>query len=109
MEIVNCGKYILDFAKHTFNVNRNNLIDPLSAIIRIGMLSYKQIGTKISIQNNKIYLQNSTFLQGTLRSFYGDKKTDINILYGPIISACINYLNTDKRNEYLGLFKYYLL
>jgi len=106
MEIINYGKYLLDMVKYTYSVNRNDLIDPLTAIIRIGMLSYKPSGTKISIQNNKICLQNGNFLQGTFRSFYGDKKTDINILYGPIISACISYLNnTDKRNDYLHIFK----
>jgi hypothetical protein len=106
MEIINYGKYLLDVVKYTYNVNKNDLIDPLSAIIRIGMLSYKPAGTKISIQNNKICLQNGSFLQGTFRSLYGDKKTDINILYGPIISACISYLNNmEKRNDYLNLFK----
>jgi len=106
MEIMNYGKYLLEVVKYTYNVNRNDLIEPLTAIIRLGILSYKPLGTKISIQNNKIYLQNGTFLQGTLRSIYGDKKTDVNILYGPIISACICYLNNaTKRNDYLHIFK----
>jgi hypothetical protein len=105
MEIIGYGKHILDFVKYTYNVNRSDLIDPLSVVIRISMLAYKNIGTKISIQNNKINIQNGSFIQGTLRTYYGDKKSDINILYGPIIFACINYLNTRKRNEYLYIFK----
>jgi len=37
---------------------------------------------------------------------YGDKNTDINMLYGPIIFACINYLMEPCRNEFIELFKY---
>jgi len=105
MEIMNYGKYIIDIVKYSYNVNRNDLIDPLTAVIRLSILAFKAIGTKISIQNNKIYLQDSSILQGTMRSFYGDKKTDINILFGPIISACIIYLNSEVRDQYIDIFK----
>jgi hypothetical protein len=105
MEIISYGRYIIDMVKYSYNVNRNDLIDPLTAVIRTGLLSYKPVGTKISIQNNRIYLQESSIIQGTVRSIYGDKKTDINILFGPIISACIIFLNSDLRPKYIDIFK----
>jgi len=106
MDILNSVKYVYDYVKYSFNVSRNDLMDPLTVIYRLIILSYKPTGTKISIQNNKILLQNNSFIQGPLRSIYGDKNTDINILYGPIIFTCIHYLMGPSRKDFIELFKY---
>ena len=43
------------------NINENNnkkyILDPLSVIIKLVILSKKDIGTKISVSNNVIYIQ----------------------------------------------------
>ena len=42
-----------------FEKNKNYyIIEPLTCIIRLGILSYKEKGTKISISNNKISYHN---------------------------------------------------
>ena len=37
------------------------ILEPLSCVIRIGLLSYKPDGSKISISNNKIYYNEPYF------------------------------------------------
>jgi hypothetical protein len=105
MELLNSVKYMYDMVKYTFNVSRNDLIDPLSIILKLGLLSFKPSGTKISIHNHKLLIQENTMIQGTIRTVYGDKQTDINILYGPIIFACVRYLDQTNRDKMMPLFK----
>jgi hypothetical protein len=105
MDILNSVKYVFDLMKYNFNVNRNDLIDPLIVMSRLAILSCKSSGTKVSIQNNKLSIQESSFVQGTIRALYGDKKNDINILIGPIIYACINYLSKANKSTYVVLFR----
>ena len=53
------------------NTNKNDILDPLSIIIKLFVYSYKPTGSKISIGNNRIYIQESTYIQGVLRKING--------------------------------------
>ena len=86
--------------------NKNDILDPLSIIIKLFIYSYKPAGTKISIGNNRIYIQESTYIQGIIRKINGDTKNDITILTCPVLYACLNYLkNTETRPAYIPIFK----
>ena len=61
----------------------------------------KPVGSKISIGNNRLYIQENTYIQGVWRKWNGDTKNDINILLCPILYACIHYL---KQPEHQLLF-----
>lgn len=73
------------------NLNMNNdknfIIDPLTCMIRLAMLSFKQPGTKISIIDNKISFNEPSFLQGTIRWSQGDNRDDLHNLYRPILKS----------------------
>jgi hypothetical protein len=86
------------------NKNKNDILDPLSVIIKLFIYSYKPVGTKISISHNKIFIQENGLLQSVIRSVFGDSKNDINIIYFPIIFACKFYLSDEKKKKYLSLF-----
>ena len=86
------------------NKNKNDTLDPLSVIIKLFIYAYKPIGTKISIANNKISIQEVGLFQSTVRTFYKDSKNDINIIFFPIVFACQYYLTIEKKNKYLLLF-----
>ena len=105
MDVFNSVKCVYDTVKSNIITNKNDLLDPLTVIIKLNILNHKPIGTKISIQNNKISIQDNTYVQGTIRSFYGDKKNDLNMLYGPVIYACVFYLSPSNREKYLKLFQ----
>ena len=63
---------------------RNSILDPFTCIIRLAILSFKPVGTKISIHNNKISYHDPNMLQGALRWTYGDNREDLHNIYNPI-------------------------
>uniref|UniRef100_A0A6C0IUI5 Uncharacterized protein n=1 Tax=viral metagenome TaxID=1070528 RepID=A0A6C0IUI5_9ZZZZ len=69
------------------------ILDPLSVIIKLAILSNKAIGTKIHIDKNVIYFQEPGPFQSLCRIYYNDNKTDLQYIYNPIEIACKNYLS----------------
>jgi hypothetical protein len=81
------------------------VLDPLSVIIKLAIISNKPIGTKISIAKNILYLQEPGPFQGLLRYILNYNKTDLQYLYNPIELACKIYLNPNNKNNISELFK----
>jgi hypothetical protein len=72
------------------------LLDPLSVIIKLAILSNKPIGTKILIKNNTIYFQEPGIFQAITRYFYKTTKDDLQYLYNPIHIACSTFLTKEN-------------
>jgi len=72
------------------------LLDPLSVIIKLAILSNKPVGTKISIQNNIVYLQEPGPFQALCRLFFNSNKTDLQYMYNPIHLACKAFLTKES-------------
>ena len=83
---------------------KNDILDPLSAIIKLYICSHKPSNTKFSVVNNRVSIQCPGTFQGLVRGYNGDKKNDIPILTMPILYACNTYLLTDK-NRYYFIFQ----
>jgi len=84
------------------------ILDPLSVIIKLAIISNKPVGTKLRIDNNVIYLQDPGPFQAISRYFYKSNKTNIQYLYNPIEIACNNYLTKEaiqKNPKMKDLFK----
>lgn len=62
----------------------SQVLDPFSCLIRLCLLNYKPIGTKLSFTNNKIVFQEPDFLQSAKRWSSGDSRQHIHNLYNPI-------------------------
>jgi hypothetical protein len=78
------------------NVNtKSYLLDPLSIIIKLAILSNKPIGTKILIKNNILYFQEPGMFQSFCRIIYQTNKTDLQYMYNPIQFACQTFLTKD--------------
>ena len=69
------------------------ILDPLSVIIKLAILSKKEVGTKICITTNIIYLQDPGPFQAFCRFIFSSNKTDLQYLYNPIELACQHYLS----------------
>ena len=69
------------------------ILDPLSVIIKLAILSNKLIGTKICISRNIIYFQEPGLFQGFCRYLLKTNKTDLQYMYNPIEFACQHYLS----------------
>ena len=78
----------IDFSTTLYNKNNDTsnsqVLDPLSSLIRLSLLNYKPIGTKLSFYNNTITFQEPNFLQSAKRWTSGDNRTQIHNLYNPI-------------------------
>jgi hypothetical protein len=73
------------FTKTFFQEKENNIIvDPLSCLIKLSLLSFQNDGTKISIDKNALNFNEPNILQGTLRYYYGYGREDLHNLYNPI-------------------------
>ena len=76
------------------NINiKSYILDPLSVIIKLAILSNKPVGTKLLIQNNVIYFQEPGPFQSISRMFYKTNKTDLQYLFNPLNVACLNFLS----------------
>jgi len=73
------------------------ILEPISSLLRLILLQYKQSGTKISIYNNSLQYIEPSICQGLLRSVNGDKREDLHNIYSPIIK-CMEWLSIDDDN-----------
>jgi hypothetical protein len=81
------------------NKNLKYILDPLSVIIKLAILSYKPLNTKLSIYNNMLCIQEPGIFQSIVRYYFNNTRFDIYNLYNPIHLACIHFL----KNSYNGL------
>jgi hypothetical protein len=78
------------------NINQKSFVlDPLSVIIKLAIIGNKQVGTKLLINNNVIYLQEPGPFQAICRVFFKTNKTDLQYMYNPIQIACQNFLSKE--------------
>jgi len=81
--------------------NNNNvniklfILDPLSVIIKLAIISNKPVGTKILIQNNIIYFQEPGLFQAMCRYMLNTNKTDLQYMYNPVQLSCHHFLSED--------------
>ena len=76
-----------------------NIFDPLSTIIKLAVLGKKEVGCKILLKNNQIFIQENGIFQGIARYYHGVTKNDIHYLSIPIDLACKRYLTIEKLND----------
>ena len=75
-----------DHKKERFDI----ILEPLQAMTQLAFLSFYPTGSKLSINNNLIFIQTSTWTQGMLRSYNHDKRYDVFFLFNAIQSfLCI--------------------
>ena len=78
------------------------ILEPLQALIQIGFLSYYPIGTKLTIQNNILYIQAPTYSQSVTRWYNNDTQEDLFYLFN--IFCRFNKFYSDEKTEYSELF-----
>ena len=95
-----------DHKKERFDI----ILEPLQAMTQLAFLSFYPIGSKLSINNNLIFIQTTTWTQGLMRSYNNDKRDDVFFLFNAIIrfNRFYSYLreeNDDFRNLFDLLIK----
>lgn len=82
------SKAINYLSSYIKNEEKIQIIEPLTCMIKLAILSFKPKGTKVCIYENSIYIQEPGLLQGTIRWISGDNRNDLHYLYSPI-SKCL--------------------
>lgn len=86
---------------------KSYILDPLSVIIKLAILSNKPVGTKLLIQDNVIYFQEPGPFQSICRMIYNTNKTDLQYIFNPLNIACVHFLSkgfVDKMPRIKKLF-----
>jgi hypothetical protein len=91
--------------KEFINSNKLQLLEPLTSVIRLAMLNFEPIGTKIAIYNNCITPQLPNVFQGTIRSIYGNKRNELHNLYKPILMAT-HYYDSKDNDDVRAIFSH---
>ena len=74
----------------------NFILEPLSVIIKLAILSKKEAGSKICVYNNALCIQEAGIFQSLVRFVYHNNKIDIQYLYNPIYHAVNKYIKYDN-------------
>lgn len=83
------------------NKKKNIILEPISCIVKLILLNYKESGTKISISENSIDFYEPSQYQGILRNLNGDGREDLHNIYNPILKYIEWYPpNKDIKYEY---------
>jgi len=61
------------------------ILEPLQAMIQLALLAYCPVGTKLSIYQNVLYVQEPAWAQAVKRTYNADKKDDLVFLFGIIL------------------------
>ena len=101
-------KYLQKFK----NTNRTGgdiqLLEPLSIIIKLAIINFKDESTKIAINNNKLYIQSPVFYQGIVRYLYGNNREDICFLLKPILRS-IEIHEPSKNDDLIYIYNLAIL
>lgn len=81
------------------------ILEPLSTIIRLGIISFKGVGTKIAIHNNKLYIQTPNITQGVVRWTYGTNREEVHYLLKPIIRG-LSFYNPSDNNDFKVIYEF---
>ena len=68
------------------------VLEPLQAIVQLAILSLCPIGTKLTIQENILYLQQPNVIQPISRWYNADKKDDLLFLF-QVVRRFIKWYN----------------
>jgi hypothetical protein len=74
---------------------KQNILNPLTVIIKLSILSCKPVGTKIHVQDNIIYFQEPGIFQSLARYIFKSNKSHLQYIYNPIKIACHKYLTKE--------------
>ena len=91
----------MNFIKNILNNNNNNIIEPLTCLIRLAMLNYEKENTKIGIYNNKILIYSPHFFQGAIRKLYRESRDNLHNLCNPIQKSILWYNIDCKEIKYI--------
>ena len=74
------------------------ILEPMSVVLTLVLISFKSEGTKISIINNHIYIQEPNIMQPINRWYYGHNREEIHYLFKPIFRSLETFKPYENEN-----------
>lgn len=71
----------------------DTIVEPLQCVLQLAFLAFSEKNTKLTIQQNVVYLQFPTSYQGLVRWYQNDSKEDLYFLFNAIRRFSIFYSN----------------
>ena len=84
-----------------YDTSKQLILEPLSCVLKLIILQWKPLGTKISVINNSLKFHEPSMIQGLTRSLGGDSRHDLHNICHPIIKCLEWYPLT----EYVFFYK----
>ena len=84
---------------------QEQILEPLTCIIKLGILYLKEDGTKLQIIGNSIHYYSPSVLQGTNRWIRGDNRNDLHNLSNPIKIA-LEWYTPSETTDISNLLSY---
>ena len=83
------------------------ILEPLQALLQLSFLSFCPIGTKLTIQQNLLYVQLPNWHQPVLRIYNNDTRDDVFFLFNVVqrFNKFYGYLKTSQLKEERELYK----
>jgi len=69
------------------DTTKHLILEPLSCVLKLALLQYKQLGTKISVSNNSLQYHEPSVIQGITRRFGGDSRQDLHNVCYPLMKC----------------------
>ena len=91
-------KLVIENLKSTPKERADMILEPLQVMIQLAILGFCPKGTKISISENTLFLQQPTFIQGVLRWYGRDCREDLYYLFHALRRFYLWYKNEDTSN-----------
>ena len=95
-ELSNFREFIMSF----FEIKKDSILEPLTCLVRLSIIDFKPLGTKISLNNNRIKYNDPNMLQGALRWSNGDNREDLHNLYNPFIKSFEWFPNDNEKHTF---------
>ncbi len=97
---ISSSLYLVNYLTNLKNKeDKNIIIDPMSCLIKLSILKFCPVGTKISIGDNMITILDPGLLQGAVRFIKGDGREDLHNLYIPLIKSIEWYYDKLKSDS----------
>ena len=84
----------------TYDTSKQLILEPLCCVLKLCLLQYKPVGTKISVVNNALQFHEPSIVQGISRRVSGDSRQDLHNICHPIIKCLEWYPLDDPVNAF---------